>query len=108
MGSRVTLNYGLRWEPFFPQQLVNGAVYQFDQTRFNQNVHSTVFPGAPAGLYFPADPCIPTQAGVVTQRKNFEPGAGIAWHTPGTGKPSVRESYGKSYEFVNSQFHLNT
>ena len=30
MGSRVTLNYGLRWEPFFPQQLVNGAVYQFD------------------------------------------------------------------------------
>src|SRR6185295_13833296 len=42
LGSRVTLNYGLRWEPFMPQQLVNGAVYQYDQTRFNQNVHSTV------------------------------------------------------------------
>jgi hypothetical protein len=44
MGSRVTLNYGLRWEPFFPQQLVNGAVYQFDMTRFQQNIHSVVFP----------------------------------------------------------------
>ena len=31
VGSKVTVNYGLRYEPFFPQQLVNGAVYQFDQ-----------------------------------------------------------------------------
>jgi hypothetical protein len=108
MGSRVTLNYGLRWEPFFPQQLVNGAVYQFDQTRFNQNVHSTVFPGAPAGLYFPGDAGFPTQAGMLTQWKNLGPRVGIAWDPTGTGKTSVRASYGKSYEFVNAQFHLNT
>src|SRR6202521_2114962 len=108
MGSRVTLNYGLRWEPFFPQQLVNGAVYQFSQTNFNQNVHSTVFPGAPAGLYFPGDAGFPTQAGMLTQWKNFGPRVGIAWDPAGTGKTSVRASYGKSYEFVNGQFHLNT
>ena len=52
-GSKVTVNAGLRYEPFFPQQLVNGAVYQFDQTRFNQNVHSVVFPKAPGGPVFP-------------------------------------------------------
>src|SRR4029077_10684071 len=46
VGSRLTLNYGMRWEPFFPQQLVNGAVYQFDQTRLDQNIHSVVFPQA--------------------------------------------------------------
>jgi hypothetical protein len=108
MGPRVTLNYGVRWEPFFPQQLVNGAVYQYDQTRFNQNVHSTVFPGAPAGLYFPGDAGFPTKAGMLTQWKNLGPRVGIAWDPTGTGKTSVRASYGKSYEFVNAQFHLNT
>jgi hypothetical protein len=107
-GPRVTINYGLRWEPFFPQQLVNGAVYQFDQTRFNQNVHSTVFPKGPAGLYFPGDPGFPSQAGMETQWKNFGPRVGLAWDPMGTGKTSIRLSYGKSYEFVNGQFHLNT
>jgi hypothetical protein len=108
LGPRVTLNYGLRWEPFFPQQLVNGAVYQFDQTRFDQNVRSTVFPNAPAGLYFPGDTGFPTQAGMEKQWKNFGPRVGIAWDPTGTGQTSVRASYGKSYEFVNGQFHLNT
>ena len=63
MGSRVTLNYGLRWEPFMPQQLVNGAVYQFDQTRFNQNVHSTVFPNAPGRTVLPGRPGFPDAGG---------------------------------------------
>ncbi|MEP7309380.1 MAG: hypothetical protein ABJA98_28075, partial [Acidobacteriota bacterium] len=107
-GSRLTVNYGLRWEPFFPQQLQNGAVYQFDLTRFQQNVHSTVFPNGPAGLYFPGDPGFPTKAGMNTQWGNLGPRVGIAWDPTGSGKTSVRASYGKSYEFVNGQFHLNT
>ena len=108
MGSRVTVNYGVRWEPFFPQQLVNGAVYQFDQTRFRQNVHSTVFPKAPAGLYFPGDPGFPSQAGMQTQWGNVSPRVGVAWDPTGDGKTNVRASYGKAFEFVNGQFHLNT
>jgi len=107
-GSRLTVNYGLRWEPFFPQQLQNGAVYQFDMTRFQQNIHSTVFPNGPAGLYFPGDPGFPTKAGMKTQWGNLGPRVGIAWDPTGSGKTSVRASYGKSYEFVNGQFHLNT
>jgi hypothetical protein len=35
---RVTLNYGLRWEPFLPQEITNNAVYNFDLTRFNRGV----------------------------------------------------------------------
>jgi carboxypeptidase family protein len=108
LGTRVTLNLGLRWEPFLPQQLVNGAVYQFDPTRFNQNVHSTVFPGAPAGLYFPGDAGFPTQAGMNKQWGNLGPRVGIAWDPTGNGRTNVRASYGKSFEFVNAQFHLNT
>jgi Carboxypeptidase regulatory-like domain/TonB dependent receptor-like, beta-barrel len=108
MGTRVTLNYGLRWEPFFPPQLVNGAVYQFDITRFQQNVHSTVFPKGPAGLYFPGDTGFPTQAGMLTDWNNLGPRVGAAWDPTGNGLTSVRAAYGRSYEFVNAQFHLNT
>ena len=107
-GSRVTVNYGVRWEPFLPPQLVNGAVYQFDMTRFQQNVHSTVFPKGPAGLYFPGDPGFPTKAGMRTQWDNVGPRVGVAWDPTGTGRTSVRASYGRSFEFVNGQFHLNT
>ncbi|HUK37068.1 MAG TPA: TonB-dependent receptor, partial [Vicinamibacterales bacterium] len=108
IGSKVTLNYGLRWEPFFPQQLRNGAVYQFDMSRFQQNIHSTVFLNAPAGLYFPGDPGFPTKAGMLTQWGNLGPRIGLAWDPAGDGKTSVRTSYGRAYEFVNAQFHLNT
>ncbi len=108
LGSKLTLNYGLRWEPFFPQQLRNGAVYQFDSSRFQQNVHSTVFPNAPAGLYFPGDPGFPTKAGMLTQWNNLGPRVGLAWDPTGGGRTSVRASYGRSFEFVNGQFHLNT
>jgi len=108
MGSKLTLNLGVRWEPFFPQQLLNGAVYQFDQARFNANIHSTVFPKAPAGLFFPGDAGFPTQAGMLTQWGNVGPRIGMTWDPNGDGRTSVRVSYGRSYEFVNAQFHLNT
>ena len=108
VGSKVTINAGVRWEPFFPQQLLNGAVYQFDQGRFNAGTRSTVFPKAPAGLFFPGDAGFPSQAGMLTQWGNFGPRIGVSWDPAGDGKTSVRASYGRAYEFVNAQFHLNT
>jgi hypothetical protein len=108
LGSRVTLNAGLRWEPFVPPQLVNGAVYQFDMGRFQSNTHSVVFPRGPAGLYFPGDAGFPTKAGLLKQWDNFGPRVGVAWDPTGTGRTNIRASYGKSFEFVNGQFHLNT
>jgi hypothetical protein len=108
VGQRVTFNYGLRWEPFFPQQLVNGAVYQFDLERFRAGTKSTVFPNGPAGLYFPGDPGFPSQAGMKTDWNNFGPRVGLAWDPTGSGRTSLRAAYGRAYEFVNAQFHLNT
>ena len=32
LSPNVTLNYGVRWEPWFPQQHQNGAVYNFTST----------------------------------------------------------------------------
>ena len=39
----VTLNYGVRWEPYLPQIMVSGQMYSFDEERFHQGIKSTVF-----------------------------------------------------------------
>ena len=43
-----------------------------------------------------------------TPHLDFAPRIGIAYDPFGDGKTSVRASYGRAYEFVNAQFHLNT
>jgi hypothetical protein len=43
-----------------------------------------------------------------TDWNNIGPRVGVAWDPVGDGKTSVRASYGKSFEFVDGQFHLNT
>ena len=105
---RVTVNYGLRWEPYLPQQITNSAVYNFDLTRFQQGVKSTVYKNAPAGLYYPGDQGFPTQAGQKPVWSNVGPRLGVSWDPTGSAKTSVRASYGRSFDFVNGQFHLNT
>ena len=52
----MTVNAGIRWEPFFSQNLTRGANTIFDRDRFRQNVKSTVFHNAPAGLHLPGRP----------------------------------------------------
>ena len=55
----MTLNVGLRWEPFFGQNLTRGAISIFDRDNFAENVKSTVFLNAPAGFIYPGDPGFP-------------------------------------------------
>jgi hypothetical protein len=55
VAPNLTVNLGLRWEPFLPVKNTYSWVSHFDQARFDQNVHSTVYPLAPAGLMFPGD-----------------------------------------------------
>src|SRR5205085_10065995 len=105
---RLTLNYGLRWEPFFTLQLVNGFIYNFDYNRFKQGIKTTVYKNAPAGFYYPGDTGFPMKSGMNRQWANFEPRVGLAWDVNGDGKMSLRASYGKAYDFVNGQYHLNT
>jgi hypothetical protein len=47
LSPTMTLNYGLRWEPWFPQQQRNGAIYNFDIQKYLTGVRSTEFPNAP-------------------------------------------------------------
>jgi hypothetical protein len=108
MTPTMTLNYGVRWEPWFPQQHDNGAVYNFSPERFRAGQRSTVFPQAPPGFTYPGDAGFPNgKAGMETVWSNIAPRVGFAWDLRGDGRESIRAGYGMSSEFVNGQFFIN-
>jgi hypothetical protein len=106
---KVTLNYGLRWEPYIPQVMSQGSVLNFSEDRFHQGIRSTVYKNAPLGWYYPGDPGAPTGNSVANKKwAQFAPRAGFAWDVNGDGKTSVRMSYAYSYNFVNAQWREDT
>jgi hypothetical protein len=108
VSQRLTLNYGLRWEPWFPTIFANGAIYNFSFDRYNQGIVSQTYPNGPPGLYFPGDPGFPGLSGQHRKWKDFQPRVGLAWDPYGDGKTSIRASYGLFYDFAPSQMWFNT
>jgi hypothetical protein len=109
LSPTMTVNYGVRWEPWFPQQHQNGAIYNFSIDRFRAGTRSTVFPQAPPGFTYPGDEGFPNgKAGMFTEWLNVAPRVGLAWDPAGDGRMSVRAGYGMNSEFVNGQFFINT
>ncbi len=108
INSRLTFNYGLRWEPYLAGRLLNGHVSHFDMASFLNNVHSTVLPGAPAGTFFPGDSQFDTGGRPnQTSWKDFAPRAGLAWDPKGDGKTLIRGSFGILYDMPHTLFYYN-
>ncbi len=109
-GPRLTVNAGLRWEPFLGQVLENAQVYNFSRDNFRNNVKSTVFLNAPAGFTYPGDPGFPEgNTGLNTQWWNLSPRVGLAWDVTGDGRTALRSSYGIAYDFPTAERHnINT
>jgi hypothetical protein len=106
MTSRLTLNSGIRWEPYFGQNVTNDAIYNFNMDNFRKNIQSTVFVNAPAGLLYPGDEGFPGgQTGLHKQWMNFSPRVGLAWDVNGDGRMALRSSYGISYDFPTAERH---
>jgi len=100
--SRLTLNYGLRWDllPAWQEKY-----HQLQTLVLGEQ--SRVYPGAPTGLVFPGDPGIPATL-APTKYTNFAPRVGLAYspdHPSGwwgrilgsPGSTSVRAGYGLYY-----------
>ena len=105
VGTRVTLNGGLRWEPFFGARIENKAISNFSLDRFRQGATSTLFRNAPPGFLYPGDADFPAgKSGLNNKWTNFSPRIGMAWDVAGDGRTAVRSSYSLGYDFQGASY----
>ena len=109
--SDLSINLGLRWEPFIPLRNTFSWSSHFDRARFDQGLKSRVYPQAPAGLIFPGDDGYPGRGTTRGKWAQLAPRVGAIW-TPGQdGNTSVRAGYGIFYDtphlFFNTRFANN-
>jgi hypothetical protein len=106
LSSRLTLNAGMRWEPYFGQNVLNNAVSIFKMENFQKGIKSKVFLNAPAGLIYPGDEGFPDgQTGLNKQWWNLSPRAGLAWDVHGDGRLALRSSYSMGHDFMSGEYH---
>jgi outer membrane receptor protein involved in Fe transport len=96
VNARLTLNVGLRWDPFFPYTDANGRL-----AGFRPGNQSRVYVNAPRGVLYPGDEGFP-DGGYDTAWLNFGPRFGFAYDLSGNGKTSLRGGYGIFYDHPNT------
>lgn len=97
---KLVLTAGVRWDPeYMPTDYFNrGAV--FNESDFIAGVHSTVFPNAPAGVFFYGDKGVPAN---YTENSpwQFSPRLGVTYNPDGVGRTVFRVGGAIIYDEAN-------
>lgn len=96
VSPKLTLNLGLRWDPFFPYTDVNDRL-----ACYRPGEKSQVYVNAPVGAVYPGDSACPP-GGYDASWTDFGPRLGMAYDPFGDGKSSVRAGYGIFYDRPNT------
>jgi Carboxypeptidase regulatory-like domain len=103
INSRLSLNAGLRWEPYLPAYDVKNRSTHFDLKAFLAGTRTGQFTNAPPGLFFPGDPGMP--AGATNRHMaDFAPRVGLVWDPGGNGRTTIRSAYGILYDVPPMQY----
>jgi hypothetical protein len=96
--KRLTVNAGLRWDPYLLPKNYDHHQSIFSTDAFNSNLHSTKFPNGPAGTLFDGDAGMPSSGGYGFGKKaSFGPRVGLIIDPRGQGKETIRMGYGIFY-----------
>ncbi|MGO8718167.1 MAG: carboxypeptidase regulatory-like domain-containing protein [Acidobacteriaceae bacterium] len=92
---RLTLDLGVRWEPWLPWADSSAGKIggQINLAAYAAGIHSTRYPNLPAGFLVRGDPGVPSGLSP-TDWKLIDPRIGFAWDVRGDGKTSVRAGFG--------------
>jgi hypothetical protein len=99
--SRLTIDYGLRWDYNSPQYDVHNEILGFFPGQ-----QSSIFPNAPPGILYAGDPGTPNRALVYPDYKNFAPRFGFAWDMLGDSKLIMRGGFGVFYDIEDGALNL--
>jgi hypothetical protein len=105
VNKKLTLNLGIRWDPWLPPIDLNNTLVGFNLA--NPSFQSTVAPGAPKGMMFNGDPGMSSTV-YKANYKNFAPRVGFAYNVLGTGKLVVSGAYGIFYGFPEGLLYQRT
>lgn len=99
VNNRLTLDLGLRWDPWIPPHFVGkfDPISLISASAVASGQRSAVFPNAPPGLLFYGDKGVP-RGGANAVYTNFSPRVGFAYDLTGDQKLVVRGAYGIFYD----------
>ena len=101
LAKNLNVHVGVRWEPSLPEHDVYGRGNHFDLAEYAAGDKTSVYANAPPGLFFHGDPGIPL-AYANGSYADFAPRVGLAWDPTGSGKQSIRASYGIFFDTPES------
>ena len=102
ISNELTINAGVRWDPWLPPIDLNNTLVGFVPGK-----QSTVAPNAPLGLQFNGDAGIQPSI-FQTNYKDFAPRVGFAYNVAGKGETVVRGAYGLFYGFPEGLLYQRT
>lgn len=102
VNHELTVNAGLRWDPWLPPTDLNNTL-----VGFQPGAQSKVAPGAPVDLQFLGDTGVSAPI-FHTNYKDFAPRIGFAYNVNGNGRTVVRGAYGLFYGFPEGLLYQRT
>ncbi len=98
VSPNITLNVGVRWDPWLPYTSDQRHFNHFSLDAFKAGQRSTVYKNAPVGVIFEDDPGYPGHAVNKNYFGSVAPRLAGIWDPKGDGRMTVRAAFGRFFD----------